>query len=136
MPKIKINWTLFVFLGMILLTIIEELTIGEGGFYNYLQSEDHSTIRFIIRGIYAVVLFSIGTVGLKELRIKWVFNLWIIWYLLAFIAATVRILFELKFHWLFNMNVWNLLSAIYYLLLTPIPYGMLWFLGLLFKTEK
>lgn len=123
------------FIIMILFSLGEEITIGEGGLHDYLQSVQHSKFRFLLRGIYAVVMFIMGYMGLNGLSSKWPLKLWVIWYLVALLAAIFRIGLNTAFPGFFTENVWNFLSGIYNILLTPFPYLLLLMCSYLFNPE-
>ena len=134
-PIKKTKWPLFIFIIMILISLVEEITIGEGGLHDYLQSVQHSKLRFLFRGIYAFIMFILGYKGLSCLSKKWPLKFWILWYLLAFLAVSLRIGLNTIFPGFFTENVWSFLSGIYNILLTPFPYLLLWMCSYLFKQE-
>ena len=131
----KIKRPLFFFIIMILFSLVEEITIGEGGLHDYLQSVQHSKLRFLFRGIYACLMFILGYNGLNRLSKKWPLKLWILWYLFALLAVSLRIGLNAALPGFFTENVWNFLSGIYNILLTPFPFLLIWMCSYMFKPE-
>ena len=130
------NIPLIILAVIVALTIVEELLIGEGGYGVFLQLPQHRILRFLIRGIYALVLFIIGYKGIQQLGLKWVTRIWLLWYGLAIIMIGIRILLYFQFQSYFNSNFFNFLIPFYSLLLTPFPYFFLWMLTQLFNQKK
>ena len=129
------NYPLIILIVIIVFSIVEEILIGEGGMGLYLLMPSHKILRFSIRSIYAVVLLMLGYSGLKRLEIKWITALWGLWYLIAFLIVSIRILINIKFPLAFRLNFWNFCIPFYGLLLTPFPYLFLLLLNYLFRQK-
>ena len=136
MKKYKKFIPLFIFFFLILLTMIEEVVIGEGYFSYYLHLPDHKILRFFIRGIYGLIIFIIGYIGLSFFSVKWIKTLWVIFYILYFIAAGIRIFLDIFLTHYLNSNLWGFLSLFYYLCLTPFPYIFLCILYFVFPEKQ
>lgn len=124
---------LIILLTMVVLSILEELLIGEGGYGVYLQLPQHKILRFIIRGVYALILFGIGYKGLLQLGVRWVLRIWLFWYGIAIIMVSIRIILNLEFKFILTNNIFIFLIPFYSLLLTPFPYFFLWMLYNLYQ---
>ena len=123
MKKLRKKYiAIIVLIFLLLFAWAEEVIIGEGYFKNYLHLTTHKILRFSIRGTYALIVFSLGYIGLSNLSLKWIKSLWIYWYVLSFITALIRIVLEFYLSHYFNNNIWEFLGTIYFFSLTPFPY--------------
>jgi len=118
---------------MIVLSIAEELIIGEGGYGLYLRLPQHHILRVVLKGFYAILLFLMGYYGLKSLATKWIIYLWFLCYILGFIIASIRTFINIEFPAAFGFNFWNFCISFYILLLNPFPYLFLLMLHFLFR---
>ncbi len=106
---------------MILFSWIEESLI-ESKLHNYLYVEGHIIARSIIRVTYIFVLFGLGYIGLKTLKLRWVLLLYIVWYVVILVISGIRIIAFLLFGYKMPINVWDFLFTFYGSALTPFPY--------------
>ncbi|MDE3235362.1 MAG: hypothetical protein KGO81_05350, partial [Bacteroidota bacterium] len=84
-----------VFILLLLLSWVEESVIGEGKFHVYLLLPEHRPLRFLVRGLFGVAVFLLGFLGFSFLRQHWIKVLWIGWYILALLAAAIRVCIQL-----------------------------------------
>lgn len=133
LPKKYISFSILIFL--VLFAWAEEVIIGEGYFSTYLHLPEHKILRFIIRGMYAIIIFGFGYIGLSNLSAKWVKVLWIYLYLFAIITAGLRVLLDVYFSHYFNSNLWSFLVTIYFICETPFPYVFLLLLSVIVKSK-
>ena len=112
---------------MTLFSWIEESLI-DGRLHEYLYLEGHVIIRSLFRLIYTIILFYLGFIGLKTLSVKWVVDLWKLWYGIVIIAAGIQKFLLIYRHSLLSENNWNFLHSFYNEALTPFPYIFLLFL--------
>ena len=134
LPKKFIPIIVLIFL--LLFAWTEEVIIGEGYFSTYLHLTEHRILRFCIRGIFALIIFTSGYIGLSNLSLKWIRLLWVYWYLLSFITAFARIVLDIYLSHYFNNNIWSFLSTIYFFSLTPFPYIILLLIHHLFSKKN
>ena len=133
LPKRYIPIIVLIFL--MVFTWAEEVIIGEGYFSRYLHLPEHKILRFSIRGIYLLIIFITGHLGLSNLSIKWIKALWVYWYILSVIAAGLRIIFEIYIPQFFINNFWGFLELFYSLSLTAFPYLFLLLLYFLYSNK-
>ena len=122
MPRYKKYIPFLVFMLLLLLSWVEESIIGEGKFHLYLLMPEHRLLRFMIRGTFGMTVFLLGFWGFSFLRQSWIIVLWIGWYIIALLAAAIRVCIQLVAPAYFSGNLWDMLSTFYVSLLTPFPY--------------
>lgn len=121
---------------IVILSWIEELIIDEGYFSDYLHLPEHKILRFIIRGIFFILIFILGYIGISRLLVKWAKTLWLYWYLVAFFVAGLRIILDIILGHYFNDNIVSVLSIFYSLNITPLPYIVLLVLAMISKRKQ
>ena len=121
---------------MVSLSWVEESYIFEGKMYRYLYIEGHVIVRSALRTLSVLFLFSLGYIGVKTMSIKWLNNLWIIWYLVVIVTASLRVLPLILFHQALPYNVWSFINSFYAVALSPFPFMFLWLLAVLVKRQK
>lgn len=132
----SIKYPLFILIVLVILTFIGEVLISEGSFGTYLQLPEHRILKFMIRGVYAILFFILGYKGLQQLGVRWITKIWFLWYGIAICMLCLRILLNLQFKSIFSSNVFNFFIPFYSLLLTPFPYLFLLLLNYLFKQKS
>ena len=115
---------------------VEEALIGEGYWASYFQIPEHKILRFLVKGMGAVIIFGTGYYGLSTLPVKWIKDVWLYWYGLAFFAVGLRIVLVFFLVRYFNYNRLTFLSSIYYITETPFPYLFLWLLSVFVRREN
>ena len=134
LPKKYIPFIVLIFL--LAFAWAEEPIIGEGYFSRYLHLPEHKILRFSVRAFYALIIFSIGYIGLANLSLQWIKTLWVYWYVLSFITAIVRIIIDLYLTRYLDANSWNFLATFYFFSLTPFPYIIFCLINYFFSEKR
>jgi hypothetical protein len=135
--RLKTYIPLFCLLVLVILTWGGEVLFGEGNMkrFVYLMQKEHRVYRFICRGIFTIIIFSIGYIGLKSFHQKWLVRLWILWYVLAAIIASIKMLVDLFVSETMGAKFSIVFSSVYALVPTVIPYIFLYLLALIAKKD-
>ena len=92
MPKKYVP--LLILILLVLFMWVEEVFIGEGEWGAFFQLPEHKNLRFLVKGMGAVLIFGTGYYGLSTLPVKWIKDVWLYWYGLAFLAVGLRIVLD------------------------------------------
>ncbi|OIR07027.1 hypothetical protein GALL_109340 [mine drainage metagenome] len=127
---------IIILIFLFILAWVEELIIDEGYFSEYLHLPEHKFLRFIIRGIFFLLIFIIGYIGISLLLVKWAKSLWLYWYAIAFFVGSLRVILDIIMGHYFNDNIVSIFMIFYYLNLTPLPYIVLLVLAMIVKRKQ
>lgn len=127
---------IIILLVLLFLSWLLEILIGEGNLNYHIYLTEHKFLRFFVRGIYAVLIFGLGYIGLIQLSVAWAKTLWLYWYALAFFVVGIRVVLEILLGHYFNENIVSVLSVFYYLNFTPLPYIVLLLIAMIAKRKQ
>jgi hypothetical protein len=127
LPKKYIPYCILIFL--VLFIWLKEAIIGEGYFNNYYHLPEHKVLLLFSKGLGKIIILSAGYYGLSTLPVKWVKDVWLYWYILAFLVEVLSITLNglMNSHSIYNFL--DFLNSTYYINTTPFPYLFLWLLS-------
>jgi Zn-dependent protease with chaperone function len=129
----KIAGTLFIFFLLMLIAWVEEVILTEGTLSKFLYLSENKALRFLIRGLFGLLIFFLGYSSIKNFQLKWLELLWIWFYVVGLFFALIRVLLDVLIHKFFNDQICEILSFVYMPLFTPLPYIVIYVLYLAFN---
>jgi len=127
LPKKYIPYCILILL--VLFIWLKEAIIGEGYSNNYFHLPEHKVLLLFSKGIGKIIILGAGYYGLSTLPVKWVKDVWLYWYILAFLVEALSIMLNGVMNSDSNNNFLNFLISAYYINTTPFPYLFLWLLS-------